>query len=134
MFYIKKNDEGRNTLLDEFNNFFSGGLFYKEMKTDIEETEKEYKVSVDLPGVDKNNIQLSYEDSVLTITVNQSSNKEDKSTNYIRRERTTSQMSRSYYLDNGDENNIKAKLHDGVLNITVGKCEVIDNKKTISID
>lgn len=134
MFYIKKNEERRNNLLDEFHNFFSGGLFYKEMKTDIEETENEYKVSVDLPGVDKNNIQLSYEDSILTIVVSQSANKEDKNNNYIRRERTSSQMSRSYYLDNGDENNIKAKLNDGVLTITVGKCEVIDNKKTISID
>ncbi|MBE6138000.1 MAG: Hsp20/alpha crystallin family protein [Erysipelotrichaceae bacterium] len=134
MFYIKKNDEGRNTLLDEFNNFFSGGLFYKEMKTDIEETENEYKVSVDVPGVDKKDIQLSYEENVLSITINHSIENEDKNRSYIKRERSVSQMSRSYYLENGDENKIKAKLNDGVLEITIGKSEIISNKKTISID
>ena len=134
MFYIKKNDENRNSLLDEFNNFFSGGLFYKEMKTDIEETDKEYNITVDLPGVDKNNIHLSYDDNVLTINVSQTKTNENKNSTYIRKERTSQEMSRSYYLDNGDENNIKAKLNDGVLSITVGKCEIINNKKMISID
>ena len=134
MFYIKKNDENRNSLLDEFNNFFSGGLFYKEMKTDIEENDKEYNITVDLPGVDKNNIHLSYDDNVLTINVSQTKTNENKNSTYIRKERTSQEMSRSYYLDNGDENNIKAKLNDGVLSITVGKCEIINNKKMISID
>lgn len=135
MYFVKKNEDRKNSFLDDFNNFFSNGLFSKDLKTDIEENEKEYNVMVDVPGIDKKDIHLSFEDSVLTISVNQNKEIEDKSKNYLKKERSSISMTRSYYLESGDEANIKAKLNDGVLNITINKlANKMEQKKTISID
>ena len=109
MYFVKKNEDKRSSFLDDFNNFFTGGIFSKDMKTDIEENEKEYTVSVDVPGVDKKDINLSFEDGYLTVSVEQNTENEDKNKSYIRKERSSMSMTRSYYLEYGDENCIKAK-------------------------
>ena len=135
MYFVKKNEDKRSSFLDDFNNFFTGGIFSKDMKTDIEENEKEYTVSVDVPGVDKKDINLSFEDGYLTVSVEQNTENEDKNKSYIRKERSSMSMTRSYYLEYGDENCIKAKLNDGVLKIQIGKVEnKIEPKKSISIE
>lgn len=133
MYFVKKNND--RSLFDDFNDLFSGSLFNKELKTDIEETESSYNVSVDVPGIDKKDIDLKYYDDVLTISINQACECNDNSKNYIKRERMCKSISRSFYLANGDDSNIKAKLNDGVLMITINKLinkEI--NKKTISIE
>lgn len=135
MYFVKKNEDRKNSLFDDFNSLFNGGFFSKDMKTDIEETEKEYQVTVDVPGVDKKDIRISFEDGNLTVMVEQNKECEDKNKSYIRKERSCMSMSRSYYLEYGDENKIKAKLNDGVLKISVEKLEnKIEQKRTISID
>lgn len=135
MYFVKKNEDRKNSLFDDFSSLFNGSFFSKDMKTDIEENEKEYAVTVDVPGVDKKDINISFEDGNLTVTVEQNKECEDKNKSYIRKERSCMSMSRSYYLEYGDENKIKAKLNDGVLKITVEKLEnKIEQKRTISID
>lgn len=135
MYFVKKSDERKNSFLDDFNSFFSGSIFSKDLKTDIEETDLEYKVMVDVPGIDKKDITLNYEDSTLTISVLQNKEAEDKNRNYLRRERSQMSVSRSFYLEYGDESNVKAKLNDGVLEISIKKLEnKTEQKKTISID
>ncbi|MCI5582306.1 MAG: Hsp20/alpha crystallin family protein [Anaeroplasma sp.] len=134
MYFVKKTDN-RNTLLDDFNNFFKGSFLSKDMKTDIEENEKEYLVTVDVPGVDKNNISVDFDDNTLTIEINQENEKDNSDKSYIRKERSSFSMSRSYYLENGTEEGIKAKLDNGVLNIVIPKTnKPAQNKKLISIE
>ena len=134
MYFVKKTDN-RNTLLDDFNNFFKGSFLSKDMKTDIEENEKEYLVTVDVPGVDKNNISVNFDDNTLTIEINQENEKDNSDKSYIRKERSSFSMSRSYYLENGTEEGIKAKLDNGVLNIVILKTnKPAQNKKLISIE
>lgn len=134
MYFVKKTDN-RNTLLDDFNNFFKGNFLSKDMKTDIEENEKEYLVTVDVPGVDKNNISVDFDDNTLTIEINQENEKDNSDKSYIRKERSSFSMSRSYYLENGTEEGIKAKLDNGVLNIVIPKTnKPAQNKKLISIE
>ena len=120
MYFVTKTDN-RNTLLDDFNNFSKGSFLSKDMKTDIEENEKEYLVTVDVPGVDKNNISVDFDDNTLTIEINQENEKDNSDKSYIRKERSSFSMSRSYYLENGTEEGIKAKLDNGVLNIVIPK-------------
>ena len=134
MYFVKKTNN-RNTLLDDFNNFFKGSFLSKDMKTDIEENEKEYLVTVDVPGVDKNNISVDFDDNTLTIEINQENEKDNSDKSYIRKERSSFSMSRTYYLENGTEEGIKAKLDNGVLNIVIPKTnKPAQNKKLISIE
>ena len=117
-----------------FDDFYRDLSVKGNMPTDIEETDKEYIVSVNVPGVNKENINISFDDSYLTINVNSNEEKEDDN-NYIRHEIRSYDMSRSYYLDNVDENSIKAKLVDGVLTINVAKMEKkTPEKKLIAIE
>lgn len=135
MYFIKKtNDEKKNKIVDDFQNFFMDSFFSnKALKTDIIENETNYMLKVELPGVDKKDVNLDFNNQYLTLSVNQEENEEEKNQHFIRKERSRFSYSRSYYLDKGDESNIKAKLDNGVLTITIGKNKD-EIKKNITID
>ncbi|MDY4205822.1 Hsp20/alpha crystallin family protein, partial [Porcincola intestinalis] len=77
-----------------------GGKAAHEMKTDVKETDKGYEVAVDLPGVKKEDVSVELKDGYLTITAkkNVDNDKKNKEGKYIRRERYSGEMSRSYYV------------------------------------
>lgn len=109
---------------DPFDSFFRP--FFKEervypMNTDITETDKAYTLEIDLPGFDKKDIKLDYENGYITVSASRTEKEEEKKS-YIRRERSVS-SSRSYYIGEVDENNVTAKFEGGVLTITVPKKE-----------
>ncbi len=135
MYFVKKNNEDKkNNLVDEFQNFFIDSFFStKALKTDIIENKDNYILTVELPGVDKNCISLDFNNQYLTLSVNQTEEKDENDKHYIRKERNQLSYSRSYYLDKADENNITAKLENGILTINVEK-EKNEIKKSISID
>ena len=109
--------------------FFSPSDFDKDysdfgnLKTDIKETDKDYSLNVDVPGIDKNNIRLAYQDGVLSLNINQehSTEQKDESGRVIASERSHGVMSRSYQLPGVDKDNISAQDSDGVLNVTLPK-------------
>ncbi len=133
MYFVKKSDK-ENSFLDDFTNFFNQG-FGKDLKTDIVENDNQYEVTMDVPGVNKSDISISFDDQTLTIDVKRvKEEKNDEKKNYICKERSVSDYSRSFYLENGDESNAKAKLVDGVLMVCVGKKAQANTKKTIAIE
>ncbi len=137
MYFVRKtNEERKNNLVDDFQNFFVDSFFSnKALKTDIIENENNYVLKVDLPGVDKKNINLDFNNQYLTLSVNQKEEKQDTDNNkYIRKERTSYSYTRSYYLDKADEENIKAKLENGILTVTIGKTKTEDSTKAINIE
>ena len=89
---------------------------------------------IDLPGVQKKDISLDYNDEYLTVSVKHEENSDDSEVRYIRKERSNYSYSRSYYLSVSDKENIKAKLDNGVLTVTIGKLKQINNKKTILVE
>ena len=100
------------------------------MKTDIQETEKEYLLEVDLPGYKKEDIKIDVSEGYLTINakVNKEDNEEEK--NYVRRERFTGEVSRSFYVgEDIKEDEIKAKFKNGILTLEVPKASLEDKKK-----
>ena len=130
---IKRNDNNLS-LWDTFSNFWNDA-FSREMKTDISEDDKEYIVTVDMPGIDKKNVELSYGEDTLTVHVKKEEENKEKEKAYIRKERTSMDMTRSFYLENVDENKIEAKMENGVLTLTLPKMKEAPNpKKVISID
>mgnify|MGYP004615192139 FL=1 len=133
MYFVKKSDK-ENSFLDDFTNFFNQG-FGKDLKTDIVEKDNQYEVTMDVPGVNKSDISISFDDQTLTIDVKRvKEEKNDEKKNYICKERSVCDYSRSFYLENGDESNVKAKLSDGILMICVGKKAQVNTKKTIAIE
>ncbi len=130
--YNLENNKNETSLFDFFDNMLDG-VFAKDMKTDIEETDNAYNLSVEVPGVAKENIEISLEDNTLTINVKNESKKDSKE--YLQKERVFMNMSRKYYLENSDPEAIKAKLTDGILTISVGKVKsTLPEKRTISIE
>ena len=51
------------------------------MKTDVKETDKAYELDIDLPGFDKENVQIELNDGYLTINASTNEEKEDKDEN-----------------------------------------------------
>lgn len=110
------------------------------MKTDVKETDKAYELDIDLPGFDKDNVQIELNEGYLTVNANTNSETEDKDEDgtYLRKERFVGSCRRSFYVgDDISENDISAKFDNGILKINVPKKELPkpeDTKRLISID
>ena len=137
----------RNGMLDDiFDGFmdttpalFSGYVSpcLGHLNTDVTESKDGYSLAIDLPGYDKDKISLN--DGYLSVEATRESDEEkkDKDGNFLRRERYSGQVCRSYYIGNEiKEDEIKAGFKDGVLNIYVPKkieTKKVEEKKYIAI-
>ena len=133
------------SLLDDFFDYPQKSFSFRTsnanglMKTDIKENEKAFEVSIALPGVKKDDIEIELKDEYLTISATTSQKKDegDEKSNYIRRERYYGSCSRSFYVgDAVTENDIKASYEDGILTLDIPKIEKkpeVEEKKLIPI-
>lgn len=133
MMYIKNGLNDNFDLFDGISDFMSSFSNKTFMASDLCENDKAYMLTCDVPGVKKENINISFDNRTLIVTVNQEEDSENKK-NYIRKENYSAQYSRSYYLADGDSNSIKAKLDNGVLRVIVGKINQVESKQTIAIE
>jgi HSP20 family protein len=91
---------------------------------DIIEDEKEWLVKADLPEVNKENVKLTVENGVLTITGERKFDKEEKDKKYHRIERSYGSFLRSFTLpDTADGTKVSAEFKDGVLKVHLPKSE-----------
>ena len=99
-------------------------------KINVVENEKNYVVTAEIPGVDKDKIDIDIKDNTLTIKGEKSFEKKEEKDNYLRVERSYGKFQRSFYLDEHvDREKINAKYKDGVLEITLPKKEEATPKK-----
>lgn len=105
--------------------------FNSIMKTDVKETEKDFILDVDLPGFKKEDVNLNLENGYLTISAKREHkvDNEDRKENFVRRERSFGQFSRSFYVGDVEQDEIEAHLENGILTIKLPKEE---EKKTKS--
>ena len=132
----------RRNNFDLFDDFFRDDFFDKKennlMKTDIREAKDKYIIEMDLPGYEKENINISLKDGYLNISAKvEKSENEDEEEKFVRRERFFGECSRSFYVgENIKEEDIKAEFKNGTLNIEIPKKEEIEKeseKKYIDI-
>jgi HSP20 family protein len=91
---------------------------------DISETENQFVIDVELPGIAKKDIDLNLENGRLTISGERKFEKEEEGKKYHRVETHYGSFTRSLQLpDNVDDNSIKATYKDGILNVTINKSE-----------
>lgn len=126
---------------DLFDDFFEDFpvVDSKYMKTDIKECENNYELIIDLPGFNKDNINISIENGYLQISAKTTSDKEEKEKGkYLRRERFEGEFKRNFYIgENVSEDEIKASFKNGILKLEVPKKEErkeTPEKKYINID
>lgn len=93
----------------------------RNMRTNIEETDKEFNFLIEVPGFNKEDIKISINDSHLVVEATHTSKKEEEEKNYIRKEINKQTMSRSFHVGNVAVNDLKASLDDGILKIVVPK-------------
>ena len=103
------------------------------MKCDIYEKDGNYKIELDVPGFDKKDIKIECKNGYLTITAKRTLEEDSSTKNYIRKERSYGEYTRSFYLGDVDTNNIEAKFNNGTLLITVPTLEKQDSKTVIEI-
>jgi HSP20 family protein len=91
---------------------------------DVAEADGKIVATVELPGLDKDDIKLSVHDDVLTVTGEKKQEKKETEHNVHRIERKYGYFKRSIALPSGvDSENVKATFKDGVLEVTLPKLE-----------
>ena len=91
---------------------------------DIIEDDKEYLIKAELPEVGKNDVKITVEKGVLTISGERKFEKEEKGKRYHRIECASGSFVRSFSLpDDADNGKVNAEFRDGVLRVHVAKSE-----------
>jgi HSP20 family protein len=124
-----------NTIQNEmnrlFNTFFEGGpgnggaqLRRWLPAMDLVETQDDFVLRADLPGLNESDVKIELEDNVLTISGERKSEHEDRREGYYRVERSFGAFQRSLTLPEGvDPEAINANFDKGVLEVRIPKPE-----------
>ena len=102
-------------------------------EVDVREDEDHYYFTAELPGLSKDDIEITLQDGVLTINGEKKDERKEEKNGYHLRERRYGKFSRSFRLPTEvDPNKVGAHLKDGVLSVTLDKAEAI-KPKTIEV-
>lgn len=100
---------------------------------DVRETEAEYLMEVDLPGLSEKDIEVKLDNSLLTVSSKKEEKKEEKRDGYLMRERRATSFCRSFVLpEEVDKEKIGAEFKNGVLQLTFPKVPAA-KPKTIEV-
>ena len=122
---------------DLFDNFFRDDDFFTKkqnslMRTDVKEMKDKYEIKVDLPGYEKENINLSLNNGYLEISAKMNKEENDEEEKYVRRERFVGECSRSFFVgDDITEEDINAEFKNGILKIDVPKKDSTEDQNEI---
>ena len=116
-----------NRLMDDF--FLPGHPVSREAfsrdwhpSVDIYDEDDSIVLKAELPGIDKDHIEVDVKDRVLTLKGERTLDNEVKDDNYYRRERSFGKFERRFTLPvNVDANDIKAEYKDGLLRVDIPK-------------
>ena len=107
---------------------------FEEMRIDLVEHDDEFVVTVDLPGVEKDDVDIRVTDHTLRMGAEHEEAVEEAEEQYLRRERGHESMQRSIRLpDEVDAEGVTARMKNGVLTVTLPKLEA-EEAHTIEIN
>jgi HSP20 family protein len=116
---------------DFFNDRFTP--FSNFAGVDVIKNDNGYELHVDLPGVNKDDIVIDMKDDILSIKVDSKEEKETKEKNYVIRQRSTRQFSRSFKVAGVQEDNISALYENGVLTLNLPFKEKVEVSRKIEV-
>ena len=124
----------RGSLFDDFFKDVAPGFFIKplhgdplpsasQIRIDVKETDKEFTVQAEMPGVSKEDIHVSVDGSIVTLRAEiRQEDRQTEGEKVLRTERYHGEVSRSFQLPADiDEANAKARYDNGVLCLTLPK-------------
>ena len=107
------------------------------MATDVRESDKTFELDIDIPGFRRSDIHAELKNGYLTISAAKSletDNSSEKSGRYVRQERWSGNVSRSFYVGEALTNeDITAKYENGILRVTVPKKTCLPKPESRSI-
>lgn len=94
---------------------------------DVRETKDAYLIDAELPGMTKDDIMVTFEDGVLTLSGERKVEEETEEESYRRVERRYGSFSRSFNLPHeADPDGVKATFKEGLLSVSVPKKEQVE--------
>jgi HSP20 family molecular chaperone IbpA len=133
----------RNNSFDLFDDLFEDEFFPRHevftrkernlMRTDIKEKNDKYLLDIDLPGFEKENINISLNNGYLTVEAKVNRNeKKEENEKFVRKERFYGECSRSYYVgDDIKEEDINAEFKNGILKVEIPKKQIENKTKEV---
>ena len=107
---------------------------YRKAWVDARESEKEFIIAVELPGFNKEDIELNVDDNILSIKVEKKSEKKkEKDESYSYQSSYSGFFRRIPLPESADTENIDAEYKSGVLKLRIPKKAKIKKGKTIRI-
>ncbi|MGB9940736.1 Hsp20/alpha crystallin family protein [Methanosarcina sp.] len=98
--------------------------------TDVAAEDDKVIVTTDLPGVDRENVELNLRDNVLIVSADKGKEEETEKEGYLRKERSFMRYYREIPLPDGvTEEGANAQLKNGVLTVTLPKTKSITGKR-----
>lgn len=103
--------------------FFRGAEMEPDIRMDVSEDDKAYTIKAEIPGVKKEDIRVSIDGNMVSISAEMKKESEEKEgAKVIRSERYYGRVSRSFSLDeNVDDSAAQAKYSDGILELILPK-------------
>lgn len=130
---IKRIQERLNRLFEDFERI-SPRVVRVELPVDVIDEGDQIRVVADLPGFNKEDIEVWVEDNDLIIKAERKEEEVEKEKNYIRRERRYGRIYRRVALQTDvDFENVRASYNNGVLEVIVPKTEK-SKRKMIKIE
>jgi HSP20 family protein len=133
---IRKTQERLNLLFEDFmpmKKMGDGNVFTPAI--DIKEEENKLLVTTDLPGINKEDIEINLKEDMLEISAKTGKEKETEEKGYIRKEREYTHFYRAVRLPSSvKEEGSTAKIENGVLTITLPKMKLEEPAKKIQIE
>ncbi|MBQ7633143.1 MAG: Hsp20/alpha crystallin family protein [Alphaproteobacteria bacterium] len=122
---------------DPFNSLFDTMIFspqnfeirqFAGPKMDIADLKDKVEVKAELPGLTADDVKLTCEDGILTLSGDKKTETEEQNKDYYLKETSSGTFSRSVRLPkNIDESKIEAVFKNGVLTISIPKTEIKDD-------
>ena len=115
--------------------FFQGSLADGLLRpmVDINASDKDYSITIEIPGIEHEDVKLEISNNILTVRGEKRQKKEDKNKNYYRMERSYGAFQRTLSLpEDADQDNVNASFTNGVLTIVMPR-KVVPRKETKQI-
>lgn len=122
-------------LYEPLRNFGTRMAEWMAPASDASSDDAAYRITMELPGVEEKDIDLSVNDGLVTVKGEKNTEHEEKGETWFFTERQYGAFSRSFRLPpDADAEKIEAKLKDGVLSLTIPKRETAEpNGRKIDI-